>query len=95
LFYERRIGSLAAVVKEAETMDADAGIRMSGRFAGRRCYVFVSKMGPRYTVMVYERKSGRRGGLGKRLASEEVESTERLRVFLRNIISRKVEAFVF
>jgi hypothetical protein len=95
LFYERRIGSLAAVVKEAETMDADAGIRMSGRYAGRRCYAFVSKFGPRYTVMVYAKKGGSKDGLGRMLASEELEGTEGLKAFLRKIVSRKVEAFAY
>lgn len=94
MFYERRIGSLAAVVKEAETMDADAGIRMSGRYAGRRCYAFVSRFGDRFMVMVYERRDGRRGVLGRRLASEDVES-EGLKVLLGKIASGKVEAFAY
>jgi hypothetical protein len=95
LLYERRIGSLAAVVKEAETMDADAGIRMSGLYAGRRCYAFVSRFGPRYTVMVYEKRGGRRDGLGKRLESQELDGPEALMAFLRKIISGKVEAFAY
>ena len=95
MFYERRIGSLAAVIKEAKTMDADAGIRMSGKYAGRRCYAFVSRFGPRYTVMVYEKQRGRRSGLGRRLASEEVEGTAGLKAALRKVASGKVEAFAY
>jgi hypothetical protein len=95
MFYERRIGSLAAVVKEAETMDADAGIRMPGVYAGRRCYAFVSRFGSRYTVMVYEKKGGRKDGLGRRLASQELDGPEALRTFLRNVVSGKVEAFAY
>ena len=95
LFYERRIGSLSAVMKEAETMDADAGIRVVGRFGGRRCYAFVSRFGPRYTVMVYERRSGRKDGLGKRLATEEVAGTDQLKGFLKGIVTGKVEAYAY
>ena len=95
MLYERRIGSLAGVVKEAETMDADAGIRMSGVYAGLRCYAFVSRFGPRYTVMVYEKKSGHQGGLGKMLASQELDGPEALKTFLRNVVSGKVEAFAY
>lgn len=94
MFYERRMGSLAAVAREAESMDADAGIRVSGRYAGRRCYAFVSRFGPRYTVMLYER-GGSGKELGKRLASEELESPEALKAFLRKIVSGKVEAFAY
>jgi hypothetical protein len=95
LFYERRIGSLAAVAREAETMDADAGIRIAGRFAGRGCYAFVSRFGQRYTVMVYEKKAGSGHRLGRRLASEELESVEALKVFLRRITSGRFEAFAY
>ena len=94
MFYERRMGSLAAVAEEAATMDADAGIRMVGKYGGRTCYAFVSRFGSRYTVMVYERK-GRRGGVGKRIASEELGSLEELKSFLRKVASRKVEAFAY
>jgi hypothetical protein len=93
LLYERRLGSLAAVVKEAQTMDADAGIRISGRYRGVRCYAFVSRFGQRYTVMVYEK--GATGGVGKRLASEELEGLEGLRAFLGKIVSSKLEAFAY
>ena len=95
MFYERRIGSLAAVVKEAKTMDADAGIRLSGKYQGRICYAFLSRFGPKYTVMVYERKPGREGGVGKRLASLELDSLEELKDFLRRIASGSVEAFAY
>ena len=95
MFYERRIGSLAALVREAETMDADAGIRMAGRLAGRRCYAFVSRFGHRYTVMVYEKKARDGHGLGRRLASEELEGITGLEAFLRKIVSGKLEAFAY
>lgn len=95
MFYERRIGSLAALVSEAETMDADAGIRIVGRFTGHGCYAFVTRFGNKYTVMVYEKNAGRRDGLGRRLASEELEGVEELEAFLRRIASKRLEAFAY
>jgi len=95
LFYERRLGSLAAVLKEAETMDADAGIRIAGRFAGCSCYAFVTRFGSRYTVMVYERRPGRGGRLGRRLASEELEGAGGLKALLHEIASGRLEAFAY
>jgi len=93
LFYERRMRSLAAVMKEADTMDADAGIRMSGRYAGRRCYAFVTRFGKRYTMMVYEKGKG--GAVGKRLASEEVGDLAGLKALLARIADGRVEAFAY
>lgn len=95
LFYERRLGSLAAVVSEAETMDADAGIRVSGKYAGRNCYVFVTRFGGRYTVMVYERRVGRRKGLSTMMASVDLEGTRQLKSFLGKVVYGKVEAFAY
>ena len=95
MFFERRIGSLTAVAKEARTMDADAGIRISVVYEGRRCYAFLTRFGPRYTVMVYEKKAGRNGGLGKRLVSQELGRPEELVKFLRKVVPAKVEAFAY
>lgn len=95
MFYERRIRSLGGVEREAETMDEDAGIRMSGRYGGRSCYAFVSRFGREYTVMVYEKKGGRGDGLGKRLATETLENTKELKEFLRKVAAGKVEAFAY
>ena len=95
MFYERRIGSLTAVAKEARTMDADAGIRISVVYEGRRCYAFVTRFGPRYTVMVYEKKARRIDGLGKRLVAQEAGGPEELMKFLRKVVSGKVEAFAY
>lgn len=95
MFYERRIESLSGIIKEARTMDADAGIRISGRYGGRRCYAFVTRFGRRYTVMVYARKAGAKDGVGPRLDSEEMEGPEKLRPFLKRIVSDRVEAFAY
>jgi hypothetical protein len=95
LFYERRLGSLAAVAREAKTMDEDAGISIPGRYEGMRCYAFVTRFGALYTVMVYERKGARGERVGKRLAWEEVDSVEDLRAFLRKVAPNTVRAFAY
>ncbi len=95
MFYERRIGSLGALTKEAALMDADSGIRLVGKYAGRKCYAFVSRSGPRYAVMIYEIKAGKGRDPGKRLAFEEVEGVEGLRRVLHEVSSGPVEAYAY
>ena len=95
MFYERRLRSLAAIVSEASSMDADAGIRVSGSYGGRKCYAFVTRFGPRYTLMIYERKSGKLEGLGRNLASEDIEGLPGLRAWLKKVATGRFEAFAY
>ena len=94
MFYERRIGSIGSILEEAKTMDADAGIRILGKYRGRSCYAFVTRFGPRYTMVVYER-IGRRGRMGRRIAAEEAEGIEALRPLLKGVAGARVVAFAY
>ena len=94
LIYERRLGSLRALMIEAKNMDADAGLRVLGRYDARNCYVFVTRFGNRYTAMVYERLPGRKKTLGRRLAVMDYELTE-LRSFLGKLTSGRFTAFSY
>jgi len=95
LLYERSINSFAALVEEATSMDADAGLRVPGRYNGRNCYAFVTKFGNHYSVMIFSRVSGRLGGLGPRLAAEELTGIEELKSLLKRVIPSRVRAFAY
>jgi len=95
MLYEKKVGSFARLLKEAAVMDADAGIRVLGRYLGRKCIVFVTRFGRRYNVMVYEAGRGRKPAPGRRLAFEEIEGIEGLRLFLRKFAQSRVEAYVY
>jgi len=95
LLYETLLESLSAIIEEAVSMDADAGIRVEGKFNGKRCYAFVTRFGRRYAVMIYERRAGRVDGLGRRLAAEELGGPEALGSLLRKLLPRRVRAYVY
>ena len=95
MFYERRIGSFEGVIGEAATMDADGGIRLSGKYEGESCYAFVTRFGSRFTVMIYEKKRGKLGRPGRRLMSEEVGGVDELKAILRKVAPRKVLAYAY
>ncbi len=86
---------MGALMKEAGVMDADSGIRLVGRYSGRRCYAFVTRFGSRYTVMIYGIRRGKGGRPGRRLESEEVEGLEGLRMLLKRVVGRRVEAYAY
>lgn len=95
MFYERRIDSFAALVQEATSMDADAGLRVLFRYNGQSCYAFVTRFGGQYTIMIYKRRAGRREELGRRLAVEELEGIKELESRLRELLPEKVRAFAY
>jgi hypothetical protein len=95
LVYERRIDSFKGLVDEAATMDADAGLRILATVDRRPSYIFVTRFGKRYTIMVYERKAGKAGGVGRRLAAEELPDIRQLKFRLSTLIPGRVSAFAY
>ena len=95
MFYERRIDSLEALIKEAASMDADAGLRILGRYNGRNCYAFVTRFGTRYTIMVYGRMPD--GGVlpGAKLAVVEVDGIRGLKSVLGKVVGHTVKAYAY
>ncbi len=95
MLYERKIESFDAIIDEASTMDADAGLRIVFRNDGSDCFAFVTRFGNKYVVMVYERKGGKEERLGKRVLAEELEGVRQLEDFLRDLLPVKVRAFAY
>ena len=95
LFYERRLRSFTALIEEAKNMDADAGLRVLGRYKGQTCFAFVTRFGLTYTVMIYERLSGRGKIVGRRLAVIDCLGAEELQSLLKKLTSARVIAFSY
>lgn len=95
MFYEKRVTSFRALMKEASVMDSDAGIRVAGRYGKDRCYCFVTKFGSVFTVMIYTRSAKGRGSPLRLLASVELRNTEQLRRLFRRVVSPRIYAYVY
>ncbi len=94
LFFEKRVSTLSALLREVDLLDLDSGIRTLGDYKGmKKQFVFVTRSPhDAYTAMVYE-KAGRFPG--HRLAVKEFATKGELAGFLRRSVSRPVEAFVY
>ena len=95
MLYERKVDSFGALIDEASSMDADAGLRVAFRNDGKGCFAFVTRAGSRYVVMVYQAKTSRPERLGKRLVTEELEGVRQLEEFLRDLLPEKVRAYAY
>jgi hypothetical protein len=81
-------------MNEARVLDEDSGIRLSGTLRGQRCLVFVTRFGPRYTMMAYSVKKGS-GTPDRRLETTELNSPAALAAALRKVVGRRVRAYIY
>ncbi len=96
MFYERRIGSFPVLERELQHLDSDAGIRALGTFEDRPCFIFVTRFVGMYTAMVYERGGTKKTPtVGKRILAKEFGSRGEVATFLKAIMPRKVEAYLY
>jgi hypothetical protein len=92
--YEREVTSFSGLMKEARVLDEDSGIRLSGTLRGQRCLVFVTRFGPRYTMMVYSLKAGT-GTPDKRLETIGIDTPAALAKALRPVVGARVRAYIY
>ena len=96
MVYEKTLASLPKVISELSTLDPDAGIRSTGRFKARNCFVFITKSANVYTAALYSVKSVKKESLpDKRLLVKEFQTLEELETFLAGVISKPVKAFAY
>jgi hypothetical protein len=94
LFYEKEVRSFQALMRVVRVLDEDSGIRMMGELGRRRCLVFVTRFGRRFTMMTYS-VVGNTGTPGRRLEAAEVDSVEALAEALRKVAPRRIRAYVY
>jgi len=97
-FFEKKVTSFPGLVQEVDLLDLDSGIRTFGEYEGRkRQFVFVTRSPhDSYVLMVYE-SSGKPSKRvpGRRLMVKEFPTTEELTAFMKEILSKPIEAFVY
>jgi hypothetical protein len=95
LFYEKRVRSFEKLMLVIRRLDSDSGVRVVGSYLKRACFVFLTRSGGTYTVMLNERTGGKAPAPGARILSREFESADDLGRFLRQITKKGVDAYVY
>ncbi len=96
MLYEKKINSFPKVMSELNTLDLDAGVRSTGKFSSRKCFVFVTRSLNGYTVALYSMKSIKKESLpDKRLLVKEFALLPELEKFLSGIIAKPVKAVAY
>jgi len=93
MFYEEKVTSFAELAKRLRILDQDAGIRLLGRLGSKGVLVFVTKFGPKYTLMTYATKKD--GTPGKRLQTLELEGIKEAERSLKGYIRGRLHAWVY
>ena len=96
MVYEKEISSFAQLIKEAENLDIDGGIRMTGRYKGRNCFIFLTKTRD-YTLAVYNQKRESKVGAipDERLLIKEFKNGEELEALLKELVAKPVKAYSY
>ncbi len=83
MFYEEKVASLADLKRRLRVLDQDAGVRLVVGSGRNRHLMFVTRFGPKYTVMTYS--IGRSGAPRTRLQTIEFDDFGGLERTLREI----------
>jgi len=92
--YEEEFRSFAELMKRVRVLDQDAGVRLIGGSGSSRFLVFVTRFGPRYTVMSYSMR-GRSGTPGKRLQALQVDGVGDLERLLKGYAAGRIRAWIY
>ena len=91
--YEEEVGSFAALMRRLRVLDQDSGVRLVGGVGRQRFIVFVTRFGPKFTIMKYAMKKGGRTP-GKRLLAVEAE-VGMLERILKELAPGRVRAWIY
>jgi hypothetical protein len=94
LLYERPLTSFPELARRLKSLDQDAGIRLVGRWEGRKVFVFVTRFSLVYTMMIYSVNTGT-GGPGVRLNTSEFDSPELVAAALRKLVQGRLHAWIY
>ncbi len=95
MIYEKHVGTLAGLRRELEVLDGDAGVRVEGKYGGKRCVAFVTRFEKTYTAIVFSAKGASRRNPGKRLASDEFADLDSVMLFLTPMARPRIDAYVY
>ncbi len=96
MLYEKELRSFPNLMQEIRLLDIDGGIRTFGKYAGKKCLVFLTRSEKGYAVAVYSvKRDGKITVPDKRLHLEEIESEDALKSFLDKTVSKPVVAYSY
>ena len=93
MFYEDRITSFPALMKRLGVLDQDAGVRLIGESEGKKLYVFVTRFGPKYTMMTYS--FNKRRVPGRRMKTREFRDLGEMEGALKTLVKGALRAWIY
>jgi hypothetical protein len=93
LFYEEKVTSFPDLARRLRSLDQDAGVRVIGGSGKQKVMMFVTRFGPKYTMMTYA--VGRGGAPGRRLQTLEFDTPEGVEGELRNLVNGRLQAWIY
>jgi hypothetical protein len=93
LYYEDKVTAFPDLARRLRTLDQDAGVRVIGGSGRQKILLFVTRFGPKYTMMTYT--LGKEGTPGRRLQTIELGSSEDVEEEVRKRVKGRLQAWVY
>ena len=93
---EKKITSFPGLIHGLDTIDEDAGVRIVGRYKGKKCFVFVTRSPGGFTsILCSMKRAGKESIPDKRLLAKDFGSVQELGKFLSEVVPKPVVAFEY
>ncbi|HME19694.1 MAG TPA: hypothetical protein VKF15_08175 [Nitrososphaerales archaeon] len=93
MYYEDKVTSFPDLARRLRSLDQDAGLRVIGGSGKQKILMFVTRFGPKYTIMTYTLR--RKGTPGRRLQTLELENFEGVEEEVRKAVKGQLQAWVY
>jgi hypothetical protein len=93
VLYEKKIASFPELIRELNVIDSDAGIRIVGKYKGKKCFVFVTRSAAGFTsILCSMKRVGKESVPDKRLLVKDFGSVEGIEEFLAGVVPKPLVA---
>ncbi len=93
MLYEKKIGSFPGLIRELDIIDLDAGVRIIGKYKGKKCFVFVTRSAQGFTsILCSMKRAGKENLPDKRLLAKDFGTVLDLEKFLSEVIAKPLVA---
>jgi hypothetical protein len=93
VLYEKKIASFPELIRELDIIDLDAGVRIAGKFKGKKCFVFVTRSPAGFTsILSSVKRVGKDSVPDKRILVRDFQTIQELEGFLGGVITKPLVA---
>lgn len=93
VLYEKKIASFPELISELDIIDLDAGMRIVGKYKGKKCFVFVTRSPAGFTsILCSIKRVGKDSIPDKRILAKDLRTIQEAEGFLAGLVTKPLVA---